>query len=72
MDENWDAGLTEAMEAEEMKPQSRFLVLQRTRRELRLSANTGQAWKVSAVGNPLCFNEKRLSFVLIEPKGAIE
>ena len=72
LDENWDAGLTEAMEAEELKPQSRFLVLQRTRRELRLSANTGQAWKVSAVGHPLCFNEKRMSFVLIEPKAAIE
>ena len=66
--EGWDEGLTREMESENQAPTSRFLVLEWTRRNIRISANTGQAWQVSAVGNPMRFYGRRLSLVLIEPK----
>jgi hypothetical protein len=66
--EGWDTGLTQAMELEANSPSSRFLVLEWTRRDIRVSANTGQAWQVSAVGNPMRFYGRRLSLVLIGPK----
>lgn len=66
--EGWDTGLTKEMESENQAPTSRFLVLEWTRRDIRISANTGQAWQVSAVGNPMRFYGRRLSLVLIGPK----
>ncbi len=66
--EVWDVGLTNAMDAEAAAPRSRFLVLEWTRRDIRLSADTGQAWQVSAVGDPMRFHGRRLSLVLIEPR----
>ena len=66
--EGWDNGLTEAMEAEGQTPHSRFLVLEWTRRDVRVSGNTGQAWQVSAVGNPMRFYGSRLSLILIGPR----
>ncbi len=66
--EGWDLGLTEAMNQESQSPQSRFLVLEWTSREVRLSADTGQAWKISAAGEPMRFHGRRLSMVLIEPR----
>ena len=68
--EGWDTGLTFAMEAEDPEPRSRFLVLEWTRRDIRVSANAGQAWQVSAVGNPMRFYGRRLSLVLIGPRSS--
>lgn len=66
--EGWDAGLTESMKNEDSAPQSRFLILEWTRRDFRLSAETGAAWQISAIGNPMRFYGRRLSFVLIGPR----
>lgn len=66
--EGWDTGLTEAMEAEETAPRSRFLVLEWTRRDPRVSANTTAVWQVSSIGNPMQYYGRRLSLVLIGPK----
>ncbi len=66
--EGWDAGLTKAMDKERQKPQSRFLVLEWTRRDIRISADTGQAWQIAAVGDPMWFYGRRLSLVLIGPR----
>ena len=66
--EGWDAGLTKAMDNERQMPQSRFLVLEWTRRDIRVSADTGQAWQIAAVGDPLWFYGRRLSLVLIGPR----
>ena len=66
--EGWDIGLTKAMDKERRKPQSRFLVLEWTRRDIRVSADTGQAWQIAAVGDPLWFYGRRLSLVLIGPR----
>ena len=66
--EGWDAGLTAAMDKERQMPQSRFLVLEWTRRDIRVSADTGQAWQITAVGDPMWFYGRRLSLVLIGPK----
>ena len=66
--EGWDSGMTEVMEREGQVPASRFLVLEWTRREIRMSADARQYWQVSAVGEPMQFYGRRLSLVLIEPK----
>lgn len=66
--EGWDTGLTEAMDAEERSPHSRFLVLEWTRRDLRISANTSPAWQASSIGNPMQFYGRRLALILIGPK----
>jgi Dolichyl-phosphate-mannose-protein mannosyltransferase len=66
--EGWDAGLTKAMDSERLMPQSRFLVLEWTRRDIRISADTGQAWQINAVGDPMWFYGRRLSLVLIGPR----
>ena len=66
--EGWDAGLTKAMDNERQQPRSRFLVLEWTRRDIRVSADTGQAWQIAAVGDPLWFYGRRLSLVLIGPR----
>ena len=67
--EGWDAGLTSAMLAEAKAPQSRFLVLEWTRRDIRLSSDTDQTWRITAIGDPMRFHGRRLSMVLIEPRG---
>ena len=66
--EGWDAGLTKAMDQERLKPQSRFLVLEWTRRDIHVSADTGQSWQIAAVGDPMWFYGRRLSLVLIGPR----
>lgn len=66
--EGWDLGMTEAMEKEGQMPASRFLVLEWTRRDIRISADASQYWQMSAVGEPMRFYGRRLSLVLIEPK----
>ena len=66
--EGWDAGLTDAMKQEDSAPQSKFLILEWTRRDLRLTAETSAAWQISSIGNPIRFYGRRLSFVLIGPR----
>lgn len=66
--EGWDVGMSNAMEKEGQMPASRFLVLEWTRREIRMSADASQYWQMSAVGEPMRFYGRRLSLVLIEPK----
>lgn len=67
--EGWDAGLTAAMAAESKSPKSRFLVLEWTRCDGRLSADAGQNWQLTNVGDPMRFHGRRLSALLIEPRG---
>jgi hypothetical protein len=66
--EGWDEGLTRAMNEESGAPHSRFLIVEWTRRDIRLSADTGQAWHVSPVGDPMRFMGRRLSLILISPR----
>jgi hypothetical protein len=66
--EGWDTGLTEALNEESESPTSRFLILEWTRRDIRLSANLGQAWRLSPVVEPMRFNARRLAMALIEPR----
>ncbi len=66
--EGEDTGLTQAMEAETAAPRSSFLVLEWMRRDVRLDSHTGQAWQISAVGDPMRFQGRRLSLALIEPR----
>jgi hypothetical protein len=66
--EGWDAGLTEAMTRESKAPQSRFLVLEWTYREVRILANTGLEWIHKPAGDPLRFHGHRLSMIMIEPR----
>ena len=66
--EAWDSGLTDAMNEESKSPRSRYLILEWTRREIRLPADMAQAWKISAAGDPMRFQGRRLSMVLIEPR----
>lgn len=66
--EGWDTGLSEALNEESESPSSRFLILEWTRRDIRLSANLGQAWRVSPVVEPMRFNARRLAMALIEPR----
>jgi|GEM_PF-2282685 hypothetical protein len=66
--EGWDAGLTEAMNQESKSPQSRFLILEWTYRDLRFSANSGLEWRTKPAGEPMRFHGRRLSIVLIEPQ----
>ncbi|WP_010587829.1 ArnT family glycosyltransferase [Schlesneria paludicola] len=67
--EGWDTGLTTAMLAETSAPESRFLVLEWTRRDIRLTSDTDQTWRITAIGDPMRFHGRRLSMVLIEPRG---
>lgn len=66
--DGWDEGLTREMNEESGAPRSRFLILEWTRRDLRLSADTGQAWQISPVGDPMRFHGRRLSLTLIGPR----
>ena len=68
MSEGWDEGLTQAMKDETDSPQSKFLILEWTRRDIRFSADTGQAWQISNLGDPIRFQDRRLSMALIEPR----
>ena len=66
--EGWDVGLTAAMNEESESPTSKFLILEWTRRDVRFSADTGQSWRIKAVGDPMRFHGRRLSMILIEPR----
>lgn len=66
--EDWDDGLTKAMKDEATSPASRFLVLEWTRRDIRLTADTDPAWQISSGGSSLRFRSRRLSMILIQPR----
>lgn len=66
--EGWDAGLVAAMAMESKDPKSKFLILEWTHRDIRLSATTNQAWQMSAIGTPMRLHGRRLSMVLVEPR----
>ncbi len=65
--EGWDVGLTQAMNEESQAPRSQFLILEWTRRDIRLPVDTSQGWQMNSVGNPMRFHGRRLSLVLIAP-----
>lgn len=66
--EGWDTGLTKLMNEEAADPHSRFLVIEWTRRDVRLFAETTQDWKASIAGDPMEFFDRKLSLVLVEPR----
>ena len=66
--EGWDTGLTDAMANESTSPHSRFLILEWTFHDTRFSANTGLAWRIKSIGDPVRFHDRRLSMSLIEPQ----
>lgn len=66
--EGWDTGLTKLMNEEGATPHSRFLVLEWTRRDVRLFAETSQDWRASIAGDPIEFFDRKLSLVLVEPR----
>ena len=68
--EGWDTGLTKVMNDEATAPHSRFLVLEWTRRDVRLFAETSPDWQASIAGDPMEFFDRKLSLVLVEPRPA--
>ena len=66
--EGWDAGLTKAMNEESQSPHSRFLILEWSRRDIRLTAETGLSWQLTSVGDPMQYRGRRLSLTLVEPR----
>lgn len=66
--EGWDEGLSREMNEESNSPHSRFLILDWTRRDVRLSADMGQSWQISPVGDPMRYLGRRLSLTMISPR----
>lgn len=63
----WDARLTETIVKEFERPQSRMLVVEWSRRELKLRADVGTGWEVTQVVDPIPYRGRRFVAHLIAP-----
>jgi len=63
----WDPLLTEAIVAEANQPQSRLLIVEWSRKELRVRADVGNVWQVSQVVDPVAYGQRRLAVQMIAP-----
>lgn len=63
----WDPELTKVIVTESRHPQSRMLVVEWGRHELRLRADIGTGWQVTSVIDPAPYFGRRFACNLIEP-----
>lgn len=65
--EGWDPGLAQHLKSAVVGDESRYLVVEWTRRELNIPAETGSGWEVRQVVDPVRSYGRRLSAHLISP-----
>lgn len=65
--EGWDPGLTQHLNARDSSEEARYLVVEWTRREINIQAETGSGWQVQQVADPASSYGRRLSAYLITP-----
>jgi hypothetical protein len=63
----WDQRLTDTIIEEADAPVSRMLVVEWSRKELRLRSDVGNVWKISSVMEPMAYGQRRLAVQLIAP-----
>ncbi len=65
--EGWDPGLSQHLNARDAGEEARYLVVEWTRREVNIQAETGSGWQVRQVADPASSYGRRLSAYLITP-----
>jgi hypothetical protein len=66
----WDQRLTETIVREADKPVSRMLLVEWSRKELRLRSDVGNVWQIAPVMEPMAYAQRRLAVQLIAPATA--
>lgn len=65
--EGWDPGLTQHLSERQTSEDARYLVVEWTRREVNIQAETGSGWQVRQIADPSRSYGRRLSAYLITP-----
>jgi hypothetical protein len=65
--DGWDPQLTDTIVTEAGRPRSRLLVVEWSRKELRLRTEVGEVWQVTQVVDPIAYGQRRLAVQLIAP-----
>ncbi|MDZ4685599.1 MAG: glycosyltransferase family 39 protein [Planctomycetaceae bacterium] len=63
----WDPKLTETIVEEADAPVSRMLIVEWSRKELRLRSDVGNVWQITPVMEPMAYGQRRLAVQVIAP-----
>ncbi len=66
----WDATLTGIIVAEAERPKSRMLIVEWSRKELKVGGDVGTGWQVTPVLEAVPYRGRRFAAIMIEPEGS--
>lgn len=64
----WDSELTNIIVTEAEAPRSRMLIVEWSRKELKVGGDVGTGWRVTPVLDPVPYRGRRIAAIMIEPE----